>query len=191
VNESKNTMSVRSPVFIVTGDIAEGKTRFVERLISRLQALDVRLGGFYSPRIMDGVNTTGYDLVGLRTRERIPFLRENQDRDRADIGRFSVVGNAFLVAGQWLEEDGYCGARLIVIDEVGKWEMRGKGWAESLEKQLLHRVTGLVLVVRRAFVDDVVRHWDLKPVTVFDIARIGPEMAGGLILHKLKEHDII
>lgn len=174
-------------IFFITGDIAEGKTRFVERLVAYLEDEQVNLGGFYAPRLLDGVNTTGYDLIGLRTRERIEFLRENPHRDTADIGKFKVNQQAFTQVHNWLENDRSANAELVVIDEVGKWEMRGKGWSKELENLIGNPQHSLVLVVRRPFVDDVIKHWKFDRITIFDVDHITPEITAKLIYSKISK----
>lgn len=190
-SESQAAKPGFSRVFFVTGDVAEGKTTFISQLVGCLKAQNRATGGFYAPRLMSGQNTTGYDLVRIASGESIPFLREYADRSHTDIGKYSVREEAFSLARTWLSEDIRMKRKPIIIDEVGKWELVGKGWKEELDLLLALGDTPLVWVVRRPFIEDVIRGWQLANPVIFDIAQSDPEIACKTILEKLTADDPI
>lgn len=169
-------------VYLVSGDIAEGKTHFTARLVHALQKQSVRVGGFYSPRVMDGDRTIGYDLVSLSNLERIPFLRES--KHAADIGRFAAHGDAFNTVHTWVNSDVNSACKVMVIDEVGKWEMKGEGWSEVLS-HLIQKEIAMIWVVRDSFVDDVIGYWNLLNTPVFNIEEADADHAAGEIIKDL------
>ena len=95
--------------------------------------------------------------------------REPRDGWRAE-GSFWVdpaglaLGRAALGADQ---------ADVVVVDEVGPWELRGAGWSHELDG-LIARATPLLLVVRRECLDAVVARWSLAGAPVFDVATASP-----------------
>jgi nucleoside-triphosphatase THEP1 len=177
-------LSKVNPVFIISGDIAEGKTHFTAKLISELNKQGLKVGGFYSPRVMDGDRTIGYDLIPLSSHERIVFLRENE-RSR-DIGRFSVHPEAFSRARKCLEADLEAGIRLCVIDEVGKWEMKGEGWSHLIAQLLPKEEVTMIWVVRDSFVDQVIQYWNIQHPINFRVKRANPKKAAKKVIKFLK-----
>jgi nucleoside-triphosphatase len=175
------------PVFIVTGDIAEGKTTFIKQLVQALQKEGIKPAGFYSPRILDRQNTIGYDLISIATEERIAFLRENTKNLKHDIGKFSVSQDSFDQAHQWLIKAKLNENKLIIIDEVGKWELEGKGWKKEIDELFTRSEIPQLWVVRRNFVDEVLAFWKLKNAVIFDIANDNPESVVQQILLKLNQ----
>jgi nucleoside-triphosphatase len=62
------------------------------------------------------------------------------------------------------------GSDVVVIDEVGPFELSGGGWAQPLDA-LAHGYTGaLLLVVRESVVDAVSAKWGSADTAVFDVA---------------------
>jgi len=53
------------PIIIISGNIQEGKTTFVEKVIKRLARKNIKTAGFLAKVIYDGENRTGYQLKDL------------------------------------------------------------------------------------------------------------------------------
>jgi nucleoside-triphosphatase THEP1 len=52
------------------------------------------------------------------------------------------------------------------VDEVGPFELQGKGWAPALQKLLKLSEKVLILVVREALLKKVIQHWKLDPKAI-------------------------
>lgn len=156
---------------LITGEMAQGKTTFAEKLVELLVKDGINVGGFYSPRVMNGKNTIGYDLVNVQTREKIPFLRETESNP--DIGKYSYDRESMEKASLWGREAVANGARVIIIDEVGRWELSGKGWRKLMEEVAFHPAQ--IWVVRKDLVQDVIRVWGLGHPFICDVGMMAPE----------------
>lgn len=155
--------------FIITGNIASGKTTFLMQLSEKLRDLNINIGGFYSPRIMDGNTTMGYDLVHVTDIKRIEFLRESDKSNIAEIGKFIIDENSVLQATSWIKEDIENECKIIIIDEVGKLEFDEKGWYNAIQILLSSNIKNQIWVVRNSFVDQAVKKWNLKNAVIIDV----------------------
>ncbi len=155
------------PIFIVTGDLAEGKTTFVKQLLELLRKENIILDGFIAPRLMNETTTIGYDLIHITNNEMVSFLRENFNQN--DIGKFKVIEDSKEKAKNWLHPSFLSNVDLIIIDEVGQWELNDLGWKYELEMILNQLKIAQLWVVRRDFVEKVKNKWNVPHAYVFDI----------------------
>ncbi|HRQ29992.1 MAG TPA: nucleoside-triphosphatase, partial [Saprospiraceae bacterium] len=153
-------LQAKNMVILLTGDYASGKTSFLKELIGALKERKVTFRGFYSPRIMDGTETVGYDLTDAVTGETMEFLRNAKEGYIPEIGKYRINYTAIDHFDRILSQP-FTGKILIIIDEVGKLEAEGKGWYESIRK--LHGQDGIVQlwVVRTKFVPMIIEKFDL------------------------------
>lgn len=157
-------------VMIITGAIGQGKTTQSFRLVEMLNSKNIPVSGICCPRIMEGKDTVGYDIVDVAGIDsRIPFLRVDNNPDLERIGKYGIYPGALRVGNDVLRKALDDDAGVIVVDEVGKMELEGHGWAQNIDK-LVGSSAILVLAVRNTFVDDVVKKWALKNFTVFEVA---------------------
>lgn len=173
------------PHFIITGEVAGGKTRFIVQLIEVLKQKDKIAGGFYSPRVMQESRTIGYELIHIPSNEKIAFLNENLRNSKSDIGRFCVNNDAFGKVHEWLKKDANSSCDIIIIDEVGKWEMEGKGWKNEVESLLNGSMKPMIWTVRHIYKQDVMKFFDMNNAIIFDISETSAEASCNIILENI------
>lgn len=124
---------IRKPlslIELITGPVASGKTTYIISQIEKYRSQGIVCGGFYAIRIMQGDQTIGYDLVSAATGQAMPFLRLAGAGTSPDIGRYSIKPEAVKFGESLLKQSS--GAEVIVLDEIGKLELAGKGWYNAL-----------------------------------------------------------
>lgn len=167
-------------VFVLSGRIDSGKTTFLKSLINKLKPLEIKVGGIYSQKIMEHGARIGYDLVNINSNEQQKFLRNNGEKGVQQVGEFTVLPGAVHFGNQSLLNELSSDNDLIIIDEVGKLELLGQAWAQSLP-QLFKTDKTLLLVVRDYLVAEVLEKWQLQKSTVFNF----PETHTSIIENKI------
>ena len=135
---------------LVTGDVGSGKTRACSRVISEIEANGYEIGGVLSPRLMESGITVGYDVIDLKSGERMEFLRSEPPGERK-IGRFYLKSGGMEFASAAISR-GVDEADIVFLDEVGRMELKGFGLAEPVKKVLSSRLQGVYLL-RKAFIN--------------------------------------
>jgi len=160
----------RATIAVVTGERGSGKTTLAAATVELLRASGRRVGGILAPGAWRDGARFSFDVVDLATgARRFLACREPHDGWRGE-GSFWVdpaglaLGRSALSASE---------ADIIVVDEVGPWELRGAGWSHELDG-LVGGATPILLVVRRECLDAVVARWSLASATVFDVAKASP-----------------
>lgn len=175
-------------ILILAGTVAEGKTRFLEALIPYLKTQNVNTTGFYTPRIMENDQTTGYDLVSLKTGNRMPFLRTAQEGEKAAIGKFVVHHDTLTSTLEELKQTDFTENTLVIIDEVGKWELQDKGWHELISFLSEQPKVTQLWAVRKEFVPAVIEKFHLrKPILYQDLTISAVSVIGNEITQKVNK----
>ncbi len=166
---------------VLAGGIAAGKTRTAKRVAEHLRDRGVSVGGILAPRRLDGGVTVGYSVVDLKTGEEREFA-ESTPPGRP-VGRFFVRPEALRFARAAVHRAAE-ECDVVFVDEVGRWELDGGGHAESV-RELAASGAVAVLLVREAFVDDVIATFGLQGADVFRLAPRRPDRAAGPLAETL------
>jgi nucleoside-triphosphatase THEP1/MFS family permease len=154
------------PVIIISGNIQEGKTTFVEKVINRLQRKNVKAAGFLSKVIYENGERSGYTLIDLQSKTSAELCSIKEDKSRERYGKFyfnaegQELGIRIL---QNIPDD----ADYIVIDEIGPLELGGKGWAKAIEQLTRRESRPMIWVVREQLVEKIARKWTVGSVYHF------------------------
>jgi nucleoside-triphosphatase THEP1 len=160
LEEIKNQLDVR--IFIFTGAVGEGKTTHLAKLVETLRSRNLSVAGVLSPRIVENGKTTGYDLLDLVTGIKEPLLRRSEDQGAGKIGSYAIIPQGFKAGYGALKEAQNHNYQYIVVDEVGKLELEGQGWAPSLEELIRNYPGKIILTVRDGYQDQVIAKWNFK-----------------------------
>lgn len=206
-------------LFVLTGKVQQGKTRWLETQLAALQAAGVGVHGLLAPGIWEpaavseehphGFEKRGIDWVFYPTHERLTYaVRTDLLAETAGWAQvpptfdgstmewtFSTDAfaraNAFFAAlGEGGEGEasgaasGAEAARLLVVDEIGRLEVRGRGLAQAvtlIEQAQAAGFSHALAVVREALVESVL---DLPMAQAWgsDVCVITPDDAGRAVL---------
>jgi nucleoside-triphosphatase THEP1 len=125
---------------LVTGDRNAGKTTLVRRVVSALHDRGLTTAGFYEA---GGPETL--ELVAAGTGERRVFATQSAAFDGPEVGRYTVDPGTV----EWGLQLGTRPADVLVVDEIGRLEARGEGFAPLLADLQPTRYGGVLVSVRR------------------------------------------
>ena len=148
-------------ILILTGPTRSHKTTTLKHWAEKRSDC----GGVLSPDV-DGLRV----LYNVRTKETIPWQKKMPGDADIIVGRFSFDPGAFDIASTWLKRH-LADPEIfhIILDEVGKLEMDGKGWGPWLRTALpVLQDKTLVLVVRRLLLDDIINLYGMDEVSVVE-----------------------
>ncbi len=160
-------------VLLVTGPVASGKTTFVKELAMDLRRNNMRVGGFYCERIMEGSVTTGYDIVDAATGERALLMRQGEGAGSQRVGRFTISEAGLGFGRSILNSPDLPPRGPVIIDEVGALELGGGGWAGTLGTLLARKEIHLILTARDSNLGEIRKKWALDEAMVYDVTGTG------------------
>ena len=158
----------KARALVITGPIGAGKTRTIARLAAHLRSAGGRVGGVISPRVLEGGATVGYLVCDVSTGEQQPLCSISPPGIKFRGYRFSPEGITFANRALTRAADE---AQIVVIDEVGPFELSGGGFAPGVMAVRKARVP-LILSVRPGLVGRVSDWLELPKAT--PIVRLAP-----------------
>jgi nucleoside-triphosphatase len=167
-----------APIVIITGERGAGKTTLVTAVVERLRAAGACVGGVLAPGTVRDGRRNAFDVVDLATGERRPLSARDAQPGWIEEKCFWVDPDGYRLGNAALSR---AGADVVVVDEVGPWELAGSGWAARLDS-LVAGAVPLLLVVRGHCVFDVVTRWQLEPLAIVEVAEGRPEAIAGQLL---------
>ncbi len=126
---------------VITGRPGVGKTTLFRRVVERLQASGVRVGGFICPEVRVGGRRIGFRIVSLDGSMEA-WLARIEGCDGPRVGRYRVCREAEDVARNAVDT-AIRSADLIAIDEIGPMELRSPGIRSAILDALMSGKPGL------------------------------------------------
>lgn len=168
---------LKPTVMVVTGEVRQGKTTFLQTLLQPLARQNISVGGFLALGVHENDERVGFDLLDIAAGLTIPLCTIRPLPGAVQTGRFYFFeagmekGRALLTLEVNRLHD------LIFIDELGPMELNGKGWSSSVENLIRHTSTPQVWVVRRPLVEKMCSKWDIGQTFIIDIGTDTAEAA--------------
>jgi len=153
---------------LVVGKPGSGKTSWCREYIDWLGRHGFSVGGILSPGILKHGRRAGFNTIDLLTGKETSFARLSRHRSFKGgerVGDYTISRDGILFACSAIEiaVDNKCD--LVVIDEVGILELRGKGLMPAVELALASAVN-VLLVVRSSLKEALQRRFPKCEFTV-------------------------
>ncbi len=177
------------PIFLVTGGVGEGKTSFLRELATALQQRKIRTAGFLAEGIMEKGEKKGYRLVDLASGEARPFGEARKKHGRIHTGRFTFNRDTVRWGEDllWKAVSEGRDHTVIILDEVGPLELKGKGWARALDHLLRDSITPQVWSVRNRSLRSVTLAWNFTPARIVEVGENTPGDLAALLQKTLEQ----
>lgn len=184
-DEIKKKQISDQKIFIITGEIDQGKTTFVRELIRIFKEKNIRVGGIYSAKIIENKTIIGYDVVDIKTGDNTPFLRVTNQENLDKIGKYSIFPEGLQKGIDSLKVSNCIDNQITVIDEVGFLELENRGWSDSIHNLIKSSDTNLILVIRENFTEKLIQKLNIKPTSVYHISENDFKTVGDLIIEQI------
>lgn len=163
-------------IYIVTGDVQQGKTTFLKKVVELLCARQMKVGGFLAEGYFKHNERSGFDLVHIPTKQHVPFCTTNPTTEWVKNRRFYFNPEVVQVGGSWLENDLLDTPNFMVIDELGHFEIAKQGWFNSV-LLLQQSFSGTqIYVVRRSLVEPMADLFQWQNFKIIDIEEINLQL---------------
>ncbi len=162
------TMKKKSNVILITGEIGSGKTTLVNAISSRLNIAEIEAGGIIAPAIYSNGVKTGYNIIDISTGNKKLLSQTDENVGMAQVGKYFFIQEAIDFGYEALSVEKNRENKIVLIDEIGAWELQGQGWASSLNELIIHCNMPLIITVRRCFLELVTENWLLQDPLVIE-----------------------
>jgi nucleoside-triphosphatase THEP1 len=154
-------------IIIVTSPKHTGKSSLIARYAQFCGRYNLPVAGILAEGLWENSQRSGFTLVDLSSGVRVPLAYRSAPHGRARIC-FDFFPQGIAAALSALDVNRCVAANPIVVDEVGKLELLGKGWAPVLPPLLGLTGKTHIWAVRSSLVEAVIEHWGFTPRAVVD-----------------------
>jgi nucleoside-triphosphatase len=162
------TMKKKSNVIIVTGEIGSGKTTLISEIAFRLKKNGIKTGGIIAPAVYENGIKKGYNLIDLSTERKMQLSQTDVIEGVARVGKYFFLPEAIVFGCEALSVTRNLESQIVLIDEIGAWELQGQGWAASLNELIINCNMPIIITGRRSFLELVIENWMLQNPLVID-----------------------
>jgi nucleoside-triphosphatase THEP1 len=154
-------------LIIVTGPLHSGKTSLLMQFDRKLRDMGWQTAGILAIGLWRNNQRSGFELIDLQTGTKHPLAIRRQFPDERQV--FFDFHEKGMAAGRTALSPERCkGADVVIIDEIGKLEVAGDGWASCIEPLNRLSLTAQIWAVRNSLVDTVIARWKVTPLVVID-----------------------
>ena len=180
----------RPVVFILTGKINEGKTTFARRLVENLVAGGLKPSGFFSIGNANDQTRHAYSISDIQSGAEHALCSAKPGKNKLKVGRFYFDESGVEAGRRIITDSLNQGNDLLVIDEIGPFEINDQGWAPAIEEAIKGYAIPHLWVVRESLIKPVIRKWTVGDVYVFNIANETVEEIAEVINSKISNTSI-
>jgi nucleoside-triphosphatase THEP1 len=160
--------SAGDSVILVTGGKHCGKTTLVADFVASLSGCGLRIAGILARGLWRDNLRAGFDLVNLSDGSVCPLARRRDHPDPHHHLMFDFLETGMRAGSQALDPRLCRRADMVVVDEVGKLEARGDGWAPHIKALLTIDPPLFILIVRLDCMQRIRDRFGFHDVPVID-----------------------
>jgi nucleoside-triphosphatase THEP1 len=172
-------------IFILTGPIGGGKSTFLGGVVKALQDEGVMIGGFVADKHFTESGDLSYRIRDVQKDRSVPLSSASYVEGWIRIGRFYFNPGAIALWSDLLAGLKSGNTDLVVIDEIGPFELDDLMWAGAITYLLTATDLPMIWVIRYGLVDQVISKWNISKPVIMDIKVISVPLAVKQILSKL------
>lgn len=180
------TMNMKDRIIIISGEVGQGKTTFLKKIIELLKNNKIKAVGFISPAILDNEKRIGYYITDLLTGEEKMISGTTGNENMVKTGKYYFSNEGFDFGKKILSKESISAAQIVVIDEIGFLEINNGGWASCLTDILINSELPVIIVVRSKLVETVIQKWEMPNPLVIETGSCSPTEAASRILSLIK-----
>ncbi len=163
-------------IIIISGKQGGGKTTLLQEMIVGLNKLGMRISGILAEGYWKNQKRDYFELINIKSNTRLLYCQREPKEGWEKLKHFYINPDGQKFGEAALDPEYLDDSDIIVIDEVGPFELKGKGWANSIDnllKKLPDRI--MIWVVRRSLLDEVSNHFKIQPFKIFHIEEVCSE----------------
>ncbi len=181
----RGSFGFSSPAIIITGQKGSGKTTLATKLAEELKARGIKTNGILAPAFHEDGERTGYHVMDISTGKTTTLCRRDETLSDKAPGKYRFFDEGLTLGKSALKRAETDNTDLLMVDEVGPFELRGLGWDKAL-RETGSRYHGPVLfVVRESLINDVAAAYHLHVTSTHQAGDISPEQLADEILEVL------
>ena len=156
-------------VILVSGPRHYGKTTLVESFLASIAGQGLSIAGILAKGLWENDLRAGFDLVNLADGHSTPLARRRNEPHPQHGMLFDFLTTGFQAGLEALSLEACRQADIVVVDEVGRLEARGEGWAPCVKALLTLDKPLIILIVRLDRIQQISDRFGLSGAPMIDV----------------------
>jgi nucleoside-triphosphatase THEP1 len=152
----------KNKVFIISGSSGEGKTKLLKEIITSLEKQNIKVRGIYAEGQWKGNNRSGHTLVEIGGQQRMSLCSTDYNKGWIKEERFyfnpRAINTGITILENLLAEK----PQLIVVDEIGPFELQGKIWANTFRNLLESATCPILITTKQKLINAVTKTFSIN-----------------------------
>jgi len=157
---------MNNKVIIITGEKGEGKTTKLRNIVSLLKNEGIQVIGFVALGNWKKGDRHDYRLADINSQKSIILCTVLPIKNYKKHGKF-YFNQAAINFGTKLLKTNSSKNLVVVIDEIGPFELENKVWHTSLKNHLETTQNTILITVRKKLVNNIIDKYKLKEAIVY------------------------
>jgi nucleoside-triphosphatase len=179
----------QSPVYIISGEQGKGKTSFILEIISILVEKGIKIRGIAAPGYFKDDLRSGFSIINLATgiREELCSIAPSGECKKHGRYYFRSEGISFgrrTLADSLIPDQ----TDLLVIDEVGRFELEGEIWAGCIDHIVDKAYPPMIWTVRSSLVNAVIERWNITRNIIVDVGYVNQATFISDVLEQISDY---
>lgn len=173
-------------VFLIVGKKGAGKTSLAGQITEILKNKELQVAGLLAPAFFEAGERCGYLVRNIENGKETPLCKRTTDIKENMPGNYVFDPEGIRYGEQWLSEIDHEQKDLVVIDELGPFELKGMGWDPAL-LTLMEQYKGPMLwVVREALTEEITNKYGVVVLARFHAGKTPSEQAAEAIIQSIR-----
>jgi nucleoside-triphosphatase THEP1 len=168
-------------VYIITGEQGAGKTTLLGEVVDELQKAGVKTGGIIAKGTWKNGQRDGFSLVRLSDRKSFLLSSIHPQEGYFKLKRFWFNPEAVLAGNKELQACLTNDTQVVVIDEIGIFELEEKVWYHSLVSLLKETDKTVIITVRNKIRKEVLEKFRLNNYSFFSTEDLPSDVSERII----------
>lgn len=173
-------------IFIITGNLHQGKTTFAENTVYYLQKQCIPVAGFLSHGYFSEGRRNSFTLVDIQTGKKRALCSDQPHENWYRYRRFYFNPDALQAGNQLLMKIAEQSASVAVIDEIGPMELEQKGWYAGFTSLMANAQIIKILIVRNNILDTIKELYDIDSQYIYTVDQSSPYSLAQVIVRQYR-----
>ena len=162
-------------VIVIKGNRQGGKSTYAESFTNLLKQKGKQVSGFLAKGTFKNNERAEFYITDINSGEHKLLCKASGNIEQKRIGRFYFNEEGLDFGKNILKAENLKQTDYILIDEVGPFELKGKGWSESIDQLCENDSHTMIWVIRENLVYDILRRFGITDAVILDIEKDKPE----------------
>lgn len=181
---------MKNKIILITGETGSGKTNFLKNLIGSLRQKDISVNGILAEGYWHEGNRDRYEIIDLNSGKKIVYCQKTFNRGWEKILHFYVNPAAVSFGENALDPANFVKRDIVAIDEIGPFELQGKGWSNAVTKIITEKPEQpMIWIVRKSLVEAVIKHFIIISYLIIEFEEYEAKEVSSKILNFFAEKN--